>query len=62
MQNKDGDTVSIFVSEYGDINALKIFVDAGADMSIKNKKRKTALDMARVKEKTEIVKYLESLQ
>lgn len=42
----------------GEIKMVKLLLDSGADVKAKNKKGKTALDIARAKGNMEIVKLI----
>ncbi len=56
-----GETALILASARGRTEIVRMLLDAGADITLTNKKGKTALDLAREKGTTEIVKLLKNI-
>lgn len=48
----------MYAAKYGELEAAKVLVKAGADVGLKNREGKTALDYARKYEKKELIDYL----
>lgn len=48
----------MYAAKYGELEAAKVLVKAGADIGLKNREGKTALDYARKYEKKELIDYL----
>ena len=57
-QNNEGKTALMYASEYGEIDLVKILLNAGAEPSLKDKENKTAEALAKEWEHTEIVNLL----
>ena len=57
-QNHDGKTALMYASEYGGTEMVKSLLNAGADSSIKDKEKKTAVLLAKEWEHKEIIKLL----
>lgn len=48
----------MYAAKYGELEAAKVLVKAGADVGLKKREGKTALDYARKYEKKELIDYL----
>jgi len=57
--DKSGKTVLMAASMNGHFNLVRLLVDKGADVFLKNREGKTALEFARSMERQRIIKYLE---
>ncbi|MBD3179106.1 MAG: hypothetical protein GF417_05655 [Candidatus Latescibacteria bacterium] len=57
----NGQTALMRAAGEGDLETIRILIEAGADPGIKSNAGETAISIARQKEKTEVVEYLDSL-
>jgi serine/threonine protein kinase len=55
-------TALLHASKYGDVDRVQALVEAGADVSARNNEDRCALSIAREREHSEIVAYLESVE
>jgi ankyrin repeat protein len=56
----DGITALLLASSRGYLPIVKLLVEAGADIEIADKDGRTAIEIARDKDRTAVVEYLES--